>query len=91
LMVGEVYRGSGAAAAGLRGAVIEESIFGGVVVREVGDVITAVDGKPLRSSEDLQTALANKKPGDTVQLEFIRAGERASAAVRLGELPAELR
>ncbi len=91
LMVGEVYRGSGAAAAGLRGAVIEESTFGGMVIREVGDVITAVDGKPLKSSEDLQNALSTKKPGDTVQLGIIRGGERANIAVRLGEIPAELR
>jgi putative serine protease PepD len=91
LMVGEVYRGSGAAAASLRGSVIEESMFGGAVIREVGDIITAVDGKQVKNAEDLQNALSSKKPGDSIQLEIIRQGERATVAVRLGEVPAELR
>jgi putative serine protease PepD len=91
LMVNEVYRGSGAAAASLRGSVIEESMFGGAVIREVGDIITAVDGKQVKNAEDLQNALSSKKPGDSIQLEIIRQGERATVAVRLGEVPAELR
>ncbi|HSO75001.1 MAG TPA: trypsin-like peptidase domain-containing protein, partial [Blastocatellia bacterium] len=42
IIVGDVYRGSGAAAAGLRGATIRESIWGGVSLQQLGDVIVAV-------------------------------------------------
>jgi S1-C subfamily serine protease len=45
----------------------------------------------VKNAEDLQNALSSKKPGDSIQLEIIRQGERATVAVRLGEVPAELR
>ncbi|MFY9607641.1 MAG: trypsin-like peptidase domain-containing protein, partial [Blastocatellia bacterium] len=45
IIVGDVYRGSGAAAAGLRGATIRESMWGGVSLQQLGDVIVAVGGR----------------------------------------------
>jgi S1-C subfamily serine protease len=88
LIIGEVYRGSGAAAAGLRGSVVRETLFG-VVLQQIGDIILAIDGKPVASAGELQQALQEKKPGQVVQLEILRSGRRMTVPVRLGERPPE--
>jgi len=90
LIVGNVYPGSGAAQAGLRGAVIQDS-YNGVVIQQLGDVILAVDGQPVASTDDLQNALKNKRPGQTADVEILRQNRRASVTVKLGELPQEYR
>jgi S1-C subfamily serine protease len=55
-----------------------------------GDVITAVDGKRVNGSDDLAAAIAAKQPGDTVELELYRDGEKETVEVELGERPAAL-
>jgi putative serine protease PepD len=91
ILIGDVYRGGGASAAGLRGSVINESIFGGATVQEVGDVIVAVDGQKTSDSDSLQRALQGKKPGDTVQVDIVRNGRQMTVPVRLAETPPEAR
>lgn len=44
----------------------------------VGDIITCFDGKDIESMSDLQTALAEHKPGDMVEVELYRYGAKAS-------------
>jgi putative serine protease PepD len=91
LIIGDVARGSGAAAAGLRGAVVRESIWGGVVLQQIGDVVLAVDGHKVTSTDDLQNALQDKKPGQSVDVEILRGGSKQTVSVRLSERPPELR
>ncbi|MFY9611765.1 MAG: trypsin-like peptidase domain-containing protein [Blastocatellia bacterium] len=91
IIVGDVYRGSGAAAAGLRGATIRESIWGGVSLQQLGDVILAVGGRKVANTDDLQSAMQDKKPGETVEVEVFRDRKRVTVAVRLSERPVELR
>jgi S1-C subfamily serine protease len=91
LLVGDVYRGSGASAAGLKGSVIRESIWGGAVLQQIGDVILSVDGKKVASTDDLQNALQDKKPGQMVEVEVLRGGQTVTVSLRLSERPAELR
>jgi S1-C subfamily serine protease len=38
------------------------------------DVVIAVDGKPIGSSEELQVAVDAHKPGDTISIEVVRGG-----------------
>ena len=90
IIIGDVYRGSGAAAAGLRGAVVRESMFG-ISLQQVGDVILTIEGRKIASTDDLQTALQDKKPGETVQVELLRQGRRLTLPVRLSERPPEER
>lgn len=54
-----------------------------------GDVITKIDGKDVRSNEDVGAAVGAKKPGDTLKLEVQRAGDRATVEVKLAQRPAE--
>jgi hypothetical protein len=49
-----------------------------------GDEITAVDDVAVGSAEGLVAALADRRPGDRVSLEFRRAGASQSAEVILG-------
>src|SRR6185369_16226948 len=91
LIVGDVTRGSGAASAGLRGAVVRESIWGGIVLQQIGDVVLTVDGQKVTSTDDLQNALQDKKPGQSVDVEVLRAGSKMTVPVRLSERPPELR
>jgi S1-C subfamily serine protease len=55
-----------------------------------GDVITAIDGKTINTSDDLAAAIAAKKPGDTVEIEYYHDGEKQTAEVELGERPSTL-
>ncbi|SDF45233.1 S1C family serine protease [Klenkia brasiliensis] len=41
---------------------------------EEQDVLIAVDGQPVGSSEELQVAIDSKSPGDTVTIELVRGG-----------------
>ena len=91
LIVGDVSRGSGAATAGLRGAVVRESIWGGVVLQQIGDVVLTVGGQKVTNTDDLQNALQDKKPGQSVDVEILRAGSKVTVPVRLSERPPELR
>ena len=75
-----VYPGLPAAEAGLVGA-------RQVGRREIklGDVITRIEGKDIRSSDDYLTALENYEPGDTVTIETRREDSELSFEVRLIE------
>jgi S1-C subfamily serine protease len=69
-LVLSVQSGSPAAKAGIKGGVAAGSEQGEVSVG--GDVIVAVDGKAINSSEDLSAAIGSKKPGDTIAVKLYR-------------------
>jgi S1-C subfamily serine protease len=77
-LIREVYRGTGAAQAGLQGT--ERDRAGRVVP---GDVVQEIDGKPVRSPGDLLGRLGSYKPGDTVTLTAWRDGKARKVHVRL--------
>ncbi|MBX6362981.1 MAG: Do family serine endopeptidase [Gemmatimonadetes bacterium] len=52
---------------------------------QVGDVVTAVDDQPIETSVQLQTALAQRKPGDVVTLTIYRNRSPRKVQVKLGE------
>jgi S1-C subfamily serine protease len=87
MLVVDVYRGSGGAAAGLRGAVITESFFGQARLQQLGDVITSIDGQPVRSTEEFDHVLDNKRPGEVVQVEVLRDQRKLTVPVKLTEHP----
>jgi 2-alkenal reductase len=55
--------------------------------RRGGDVVTAVQGKPIREESDLADVLLAYSPGDTVTLDIRREGRRTQVRVKLGERP----
>jgi S1-C subfamily serine protease len=53
-----------------------------------GDVIVAIDGKATRTEDAVASAIANHRPGDKVQIEYYRGGEKKTATVELTKRPA---
>lgn len=50
---------------------------------EEGDVIVAIDGTPTRTTADLQEAMATKRPGDEIVIDYIRNNKRFTKSVTL--------
>ena len=50
-------------------------------------MITKINGQPATSTVQLQELTLTKKPGDTVELEYWRSGQTATATVTLGTQP----
>lgn len=87
LLVARVYAGSGAARAGIRGAA-REVMVGNSILLAGGDIITAIDGTPIRSGEELTVYLeSHTRVGQTVTVSLIRDGRELTVRVTLGELP----
>ena len=51
--------------------------------RSAADLIVAVDGKPIRSADDLLDIVENKKPGERVTVTVIRDGKKSNVTVQL--------
>jgi serine protease Do len=52
---------------------------------EIGDVITAVDGKPVTQVNSLQRIIRSYRIGQTVKVEVMRFGQRKEFNIRLAE------
>jgi S1-C subfamily serine protease len=94
LLVENVYAGSPAAKAGIKGGSADVVVSGESYVVG-GDVITAVDGLHVSSETRFRDLIASKKPGDTVRLQIYRSPTKSSRGptklsldIKLGRLPA---
>jgi serine protease Do len=54
---------------------------------QAGDVVIAVNGKPIASSAELPLAIADIRPGDSARLRVWRKGEAQELGVVVGEAP----
>lgn len=82
VLIIQVARGSGAAAAGLRG--MQQTEMGDI---ELGDIIVGISDAKIGNSDDLFRVLEKHKIGETVQVHIWRNGRRMSVPVRLMESP----
>jgi S1-C subfamily serine protease len=48
------------------------------------DLITAIDGEPVKNADDFLTAIESKRPGDRVDLTVVRGGQEFKVPVTLG-------
>jgi S1-C subfamily serine protease len=87
LLVQNVYKGSPAAAAGIRGGTVDEVVEGESYMVG-GDIITRFDGVPVSSETRFRDLIAAKSPGDMVTLEILRGKTTSSVELKLGRLPA---
>ncbi|MGA8223416.1 MAG: trypsin-like peptidase domain-containing protein [Candidatus Acidiferrales bacterium] len=84
ILVERVVPGGPAAQAGIRGGT--KSVLAGLQeLRIGGDILTAVNGKPIASQMDLNLMLNRAKPGDTFTLTVVRDGKKMDVQVKLGE------
>ncbi len=84
IMIASVSPGSPAAAANLRGAANPRE-----ATPRGGDIITAVDGKPVTNVRELTDQLTGHVPGDVVELTVVRDGEQRQVPVTLQAWPRE--
>ena len=84
-LVQSVEEGGPSDKAGLKGGRTrtEEGIAVG------GDLIVKVDGKDIAEPADVASAIADDKPGKTIEIEFFRGGKRQTERVKLGTRPAK--
>jgi 2-alkenal reductase len=83
--VAEVAPGGPADTAGIRAGDLRTSIPN---LNSGGDLITAIDGHPVRQFDDLLSYLiTNKGPGDVVTLTVVRQGELVDVDVTLSRRP----
>jgi S1-C subfamily serine protease len=82
----EIEKDSPAEKAGLRPG--DHSIdFQAQPIKVGGDVIVAVDGRPLSRTEDLADRISSLNSGDQVSLNVVRDGKHRTVRVRLGRRP----
>lgn len=77
-IVGRVSPGSAAERAGLRGT--KETANGRI---ELGDVVVAIDGKPVKVLDDFMGTLERYRVGDRVTVDILRGNKRQSVVVTL--------
>ena len=88
-LITDVVSGSPADKAGLKGST-GETTFQLQHVKTGGDVVIAVDGKPVFQNNDLSELIALHKPGDTVTLDILRGNQHATVDVTLGSRPSDV-
>ncbi len=84
LLIQRVERGSAADTAGLHGA-DSQVIVGNYRIPVGGDLITAIDGKPVEAEDAVIRSLSRKHAGDTMALTIYRGGRTMELKVTLGE------
>jgi putative serine protease PepD len=52
-----------------------------------GDIITSIDGRPARSTDQLVAITLSRRPGDRVEIGYERQGRQATTTVVLGAQP----
>ena len=75
-----------------QGALVAEPQANGPAAKAgilAGDVITSVDGTPVKDARDLAKQIGAMAPGATAKLVVWRSGEEKSISLTLGELPKE--
>ena len=50
-----------------------------------GDIITHVDGRPIKDGDDLVNEIASRRPGSSIRLGYIRDGKQSDATVTVGD------
>lgn len=71
------------------GAFINEVMFGSPAYKaglQVYDVVTAADGSPIKSANDLQKAVGKKKPGDKMVFNVLRNKDKLTITVAIGDM-----
>jgi len=73
-----------------RGALIKDVVPDGPAGQAgllLGDVVSSIGGKPIQSSRDIVSAIADQRPGDELEIEVQRGADRRSLRVTLGTQP----
>jgi S1-C subfamily serine protease len=86
-LVQSVEQGSAAQKAGLKAGAISAQLSTGESVQLGGDIIVAIDGRTVTSSDDIASIVSTKRPGARIAVIYLRDGQRRTAQVTLGNRP----
>jgi serine protease Do len=50
-----------------------------------GDIITTIDGRPIKDGDDLVNEIASRRVGSTIRLGYLRDGKQADTTVSIGD------
>ncbi len=89
VLVAETVKGGPAAKAGIRGGNTEATIEGAGVTLG-GDIITELDGKKVADIEALMSTIDADKPGDEMEVTFVRGGDEKTVIVTLADRPSKV-
>jgi serine protease Do len=70
------------------GVLVQEITAGGPAEKaglKAGDIITNIDGRPIKDGDDLVNEIASRRPGSSVRLGYLRDGKQADATVTIGD------
>jgi 2-alkenal reductase len=81
-----VNPGTPAADAGFQPGRAEE-VFEDIRIRPGGDLIVAIDGRPVDTADDVVRAVTRKLPGEKITFTVLRGGDRRTINVTLGTRP----
>jgi S1-C subfamily serine protease len=87
-LIEKVQSGSPAAQAGLKAGTKRQQVDGASILLG-GDVIQAINGKKVITSDDLASAISSMKPGDKASVQLVRGGKQVTVAVTLGKQPSQ--
>ena len=91
-LVQQVTPGGPAAKAGVKGGSGNATVtVDGQRIQAGGDVITAIDGKPVHSMTDVIEDISTKQPGDSVELSLASGSGKRTVTVTLGDRPANVK
>jgi serine protease Do len=74
------------------GAIVAEPQSGSPAAKagvEAGDVITALNGTPVKDSRELARRIGSMAPGTSVKLDLLRKGQSKTVTLTLAEMPNE--
>jgi S1-C subfamily serine protease len=84
LLIVQAVPGGAADRAGLHGGT-ERAYLGNTPIMIGGDLIIAIDGKPVESQQDLAQVMNNHRAGDSVKVTIYRGKKKMEVPVVLGE------
>ncbi len=87
LLVQAVKPGGPAARAGMVGGDRPIDLSTGTGLLAGGDVVTAIDGRPVATTADVERALAGRSPGDVIDVVIRRDDAEQTLRVELGDRP----
>jgi S1-C subfamily serine protease len=91
-LVQAVTPGGPADKAGIKGGSGNATMtVAGQRIKTGGDVITAIDGKPVHTMTDVISDISSKQPGDSVQLSLVNGSQKRTVTVTLGNRPASVK
>ena len=86
VLVQSVSPGSPAAKAGIHGGNAQTTLDGSDV-QLGGDIITKIDGQSIGSMDDVISAIADKKPGDSISVTYLRNKSTKTTTITLSQRP----